>query len=254
MVKRGRLSAEEVDRVIEKIRRRYNDYIIEYLKPLDEGKKFEERLIEALRGSMDMYTFLSAEISVIEELISREEEKRNRENEKKDSSSKVMGFVDKVFMENQKLIEGYPEIIPHKDASMEIKKLFGGLCYFEKEYWPVLDAALRKIDPSFFSGSRHNLEMRVSEICREGFDMIPPGLMHYKALLLRFPRDYKAIAAEEKKCILDSAFLLHDLLMEFGRVEDVEGVSGKIEELKKAKAYVGKMISDFRLKDLKPKR
>lgn len=251
MSKRDKLSAEEIDRVIEKIRKRYNDYIIQYLKPLSVVGGFEDRLISALKANVNMYTFLGAEITVIEELISREDKKQNQIEIKKKSKKKAINFADKIMMENRKLIDGYPEVEPHKDASVEIKKLFGGLGYFEKDYWPVLDIALRKIEPSFFSGSRHNLEIRISEICREGFDKIPPRLVRYKTLLLRFPRDYKAIAAEEKKCILDSAFLLHDILIEFDRVKDIDFSAEGDQKLKKAKVYIEKMISDFRLKDLK---
>ena len=70
-----KLTPGEITAVVEKIRKKYDEYIGTYFKPKSLREAFEERYLRSLRASVDISSFLLAEIGAIEELIGREEER-----------------------------------------------------------------------------------------------------------------------------------------------------------------------------------
>ncbi|RPJ05427.1 MAG: hypothetical protein EHM28_12150, partial [Spirochaetaceae bacterium] len=70
-----KLSPEEISRTVAKIREKYGEYHYKYFKSTTHKSNFEDRYVQALKRGVDISSFLLAEISAIEELITREEEK-----------------------------------------------------------------------------------------------------------------------------------------------------------------------------------
>jgi hypothetical protein len=239
---------------VEKIRKRYDEYISKFFKPRTLREAFEKRYIQALRAGVDVSSFLLAEISAIEELIEREEKRvmagPAREAEKEES------FADKVLEENQKRIAKYPDARFHNDAGEDVRRLLGALSQLERERWPELSTALRDTMYSRNSSEMLTLDSQLRFLSSTNQEEVPQVLGRLVTQLRKFPRNYAAIDREEKEYILEAAFFLNDLFMVLERVQRVytDMAADEKRVLEQTMAFVWGVISDFRLKDFKRKR
>jgi hypothetical protein len=251
----NKLTPGEIKSIIEKIRKKYDEYIYKYFKPKTLKEAFEDRYIKALRSSVDVSAFFLAEISAIEELLAREEQKVRAEPEKNADFEK-MDIADRVLEENRKKIEKYPDTPLHKDASLEVRKLLGALKAIESEYWMELSVALRGTAYSMNSTEMLALDSRLRLLCYAEKDDTPSFLVRYVGQLKKFPRNYALIEREEKEYILESAFFLNDLIVVLERVKRVYMDLNEEESriLESASQYVWDIISDFRLKEFRKKK
>lgn len=249
------LSEDEVEQAVRKIRSLYDDYIITFTKPFRLKNQFEDRYFEARKSRIDLTRFVLAELEVIRQLKKREEEKiveaEEKRFKKRSKPKPTISIADRVLEQNRKQIEKYPDLPMDERASFEVKKLFGALNVFEKEFWPPLEKMLRHIYPSYYANPRVDLEPRIYALC-PGAGSAPPIISRYEALLLRIPRSLNDLEWEEKRLVLEAAFLLHALVgvIEHLPLEDCTDEERAIVE--KTREYVHILITDFRLKDLKP--
>ena len=65
-MKRKRLSDSEIRSTVDKIRKRYGDYMVQFEKERSALDAFEERYIQAMRARLELALFLHAEMTVIE--------------------------------------------------------------------------------------------------------------------------------------------------------------------------------------------
>ncbi len=73
-MKKKKLSHIEVEAAVNGIRKKYNDLIVEYMKPKIIKDSFEDRYIGALRARVDMGNFIYTEILVVSNLLKIEKE------------------------------------------------------------------------------------------------------------------------------------------------------------------------------------
>ena len=66
----------------QKIRKLYDDYMLNFQKDREALDSFEDRYISAMRARMGLDLFLHAERTVVEELIQKEEKKTRDESER----------------------------------------------------------------------------------------------------------------------------------------------------------------------------
>lgn len=257
MMKKKKLTSEEITAAIERIRSLYNDYIIRYSKPFSVKTGFEDRYRDALRSRIDLDGFLYAEFSVIRQLIQREEDRASAASEPvprgEDVTQKV-SFADRILEENRRRIEHYPELSLSADASPEIKKFFGALAEFDKRYWGTVSELLRRPAFSVLYETRNHLETEAEELCVPRRDPYPPVLSTYCRYLERFPRDWDALEREGQRCILRGSFFLHRIAVFLRDATEKEFLEE--EEKKRVETIydsVHSIISDFRLHDLKPR-
>ena len=249
------LSTEEIRAAAEKLRKKYNDYIIEYLKPPEIKDGFEERYLYALRERLDMARFFLSETQVLNELIKEEDDIRqknwNNYDNKKNEDKKEADFADRIMAEHEKRINKYPELKLHSESSNEIRRLFGALQVFEQEYWPNIQNMLRKYFKQFYSGARMGLESDIINLCCPNLNGIPPRLAGYSNLFERFPRDYNRIEKEEKVCLTEISVLLTKIKEEINRIFTEESLTDEEKGLAgQADIYINDLIMDFRLRDL----
>lgn len=250
-----KLTPGEITGAVEKIRKKYDTYIAKYFKPRMLREAFEERYIRALRSGVDISSFLIAEISAIEELIEREEERVSREPAKP-NVGRQQSFADRVLEENRKRIIKYPDVVFTEGAGEEVRRLLGALTDLLRERWHEIGAALQDTMYSMSSSEMLTLDSTLRYLASATRDEPPQFLLRLIAQLRKFPRNYPAIERDEKEYILESAFFLNDLFTVLERVKRV--YTDMAAEVKKVVednlAYVWGIISDFRLKDLKRKR
>lgn len=258
-MKNKSLTAQEIQNAVEKIRKGYDDYIIRYIKPPRLRQGFENRYWEALQSRIDISAFLKAEIEVLQELMAKEEERKSVEEAKKIQKENIVperkNFADRIIEELKGRIIEYPDAPLPPEASFEIKKLFGMLMQFEQEHWPKGNKILRLLSPSIYSEPRRSLEEKVFLLGSSGRLPYPLRAQRYTSVLSRFPRDYTALEREEKSCIVEAAYLLHDLEREFSDASKSESLNEADKAvLASVLSYINSVLDDFRLRDLKPKQ
>jgi hypothetical protein len=250
-----KLTPGEITSSVEKIRRKYDEYISKYFKPRTLLKAFEDRYIKALRAKVDVSSFLIAEISAIEELIRREEQ-RVMIGPARASAPKEASFADRVLEENRKRIDKYPDLRFDDAAGEEVRRLVGALTDMERERWQELGAALQDTMYAPSSSEMLSLDSQLRYLSSSVRNEVPPFLTRLVGQLRKFPRNYPAIDREEKDYILEAAFFLNDLFQVLERVKRVytEMPEESKAVLADAMGYVWGLISDFRLKDFKRRR
>jgi hypothetical protein len=250
-----KLTPGEIKSVVDKIRKKYDEYISKYFKPKVLKEAFEDRYLKALRSKVDISSFLLAEISAVEELIGREEEhlavvpETPPEEPKKD-------IADKVLEQNRKLIEKYPDFELHKDANPELRKLLGALNALEEQYWLPLSSALRNTAYSMNSSEMLNFDSRLRYLSSVERNEVPQFLLGYVSQMKKFPRNYALLEREEKEYILESAFFLNDLIVVLERIKKLyhDFSDEDAQTLDRVIAYVWGIVSDFRLKEFRKKK
>ncbi len=248
-----KLTPGEITATVEKIRRRYDEYISRYYKPQSLRRAFEERYLHALRASVDISSFLLAEIAAIEELVKREEDRAAAAQKRRPPEQSI---AERVTEENRRRMARYPSADLHPDSSEEIQRLLGALRVLADEHWPVLSTALRETASNMNSLEMLALDSQLRYLSTPDRDGVPPWLSGYMGQLHRFPRNYGLVDREEKEYILQAAFFLNDLFSILERVRRLyrDLAAPARESLDAAMAYVWGIIGDFRLKDLKRQR
>ena len=253
-----KLTPGEISSTVEKIRRKYDEFISKYFKPKSLREAFETRYIRALRAGIDVSSFLIAEISAIEELIAREESRvmLGPVRPAAQSAEKAESFADRVLEENRKRTEKYPDIAFHADAGEEVRRLVGALCELERERWPELSVALKDTMYAMSSSEMLTLDSQLHFLASANREDAPQALTRFMAQLHKFPRNYPAMDREEKDYLLEVAFFLNDLFIVLERVKRVYTDMGEEKKriVEEALAYIWGILSDFRIKEFKRKR
>jgi hypothetical protein len=260
-LKRKKLSQIELEAALNGIRKKYNDLIVEYMKPKIIKNSFEDRYIEALRARVDMGNFIYTEILVVSKLIKDEKEKKDKieskrrkrqEDAKNLNSEEYRSIADRIFEANREKIRKYQGVGLDDSDVFEINKLYGAVKYFEDSYWPVVEKVLRRIYPSRYSGPRVGMENRLFEITITGPDGFPPGLIKLRTMLNRSPREYSSLEREIQRCMLDVSFLLHDITDAlFNFIEESILLKDEQKAVEETLKFVHTILDDFRLMDLK---
>jgi hypothetical protein len=247
-----RLTRTEIELALDKILKRYDEYIYRFFKSAKLKTAFEERYFSAVRNGMDLGQFLSIEVGVIEELLKKADDKLNQEPIST-GSTKREGFADKVIKELQAKIEKYSDIRVHNNANPEVRRLVGAINDLDQKYMPELQDALKNTNYAFNSQIMMSLDSQLRSFTSSGNDLVPARLTRYITLMNVFPRDYHAVDREEKSFILEASFFLHDLLDILTQVKSDYKLLTTIEadKLKRVTSYVEGVIEDFRLKDFK---
>jgi hypothetical protein len=237
---------------VRKVRDRYNDYIIRYMKPPSVKEDFEFRYAQVRRINADISSFLHAEISALKELIQREEQRLLQKTAPR-KKEKGPDFADRIMEQHRKQIEKYPDLELPANASFEIRKLFGMLKAFDAEYWTDVLKLMREIKAVVGYGARTRLEALEADLCVPLRNTVPAALHRYCLLVDSPDPDWYAVEKEQKNCILAAAFFLHRAVniceagLKMGELE--EEMQKRVENVL---IFLHSVLTDFRLRDLKP--
>ncbi len=258
--KRKKLNSVEIEAAVNGIRKKYNDYMVEYMKPPAARNLFEDRYIEALKARVDLDRFIFDEILLVQKLLDDEKERagvrleaaeaKKRKNTERNKERKSV--VDRIFEENRNKIRKYISYGLEDDDIYDVDKLFGAVNEFEKKYWSGIEKILRKLYTSRYTGPRRELEERLFELTLEGPGGYPPAMVKLKTILERSPREYTALQRESQRCIMNISFFLHSVTQELEKIlkdETLEKDDRKTIEF--SVDFLHNMIEDFRLTDIK---
>jgi hypothetical protein len=253
MGKQEKLTPAQIEKLITRIRNEYKDYIIRYQKPFSVQNGFELRYLQARQKKIDLEGFLKAEIEVLMELNRREEEKLRKRQEPKRAKKKARSYADKIIERIEKRISKYPDLMIHQEASYEMRKLFGALQFLKKKYWNDISYMLRGNTITANETYFREIDTPARDIFLDKGDFVPALLRIYVRLLRSRPRDWEAIDTEEKRCIIEVAFFLHNVLARLDRIKkNNDSNSENRESIEEVGDFIATMIKDFRLKDIKP--
>lgn len=251
--KKEHLSPDEVDKIVKKIKERYRDFMIEYMRP-DTVRLidlFEERYIQALKARIDLTDFVYAEVMTIDELFRQEKQKEGKVVPREKKQETGPDLADRVLEEFRKRIEPYPDAPLPPSVPFEIRKLFGALMEFERQYWHRIQNMVRKYFPAYYASMRAALETRIFHFCTSNMEGFPPRISRYCAMFTRFPRNYKLIDKEEKACLAETSSLLQEVLSELTALDNVPQMEPEEKEvIAGSRTNINNILYDFRLKDL----
>lgn len=197
------LSRDEINELVGKLKERYKEYSSKHSPVWFDVNAFDQRLLAAIKGRMNMEGFILAEISNFEKIKERYEKKKKQ---KENSFSKK---VDRIIEENNARIKKYPQIIFHSKNGLEISYLYGAMTFLSIELFPVMriiiaDSRLRNI--------LNSLEDRLLFLAE------PRGRLHAKRitdhimLLNRAGVREIEIEKDSNEYLKECAFLLHDII------------------------------------------
>lgn len=258
-----KLTPQEVELAVEKIRENYDRYMVRYVKNRKDRDAFEVRYLEARKARVHLDRFIIEELKWIKHLeaqaeADRREERRNTRGGGGGGETHAPvkeSFADKVLAELRSRIEKYPFIGLGAEEVFDVDKLYGALGVFERNYWPQVDKIYRRVYPTRYSGPRIIIENQLFDLSEPTAGRFPPRLHNLVALLGRFPRNYRDIEWESKQCILSASFFLHTIADELVKLKEEDILTGNQREaVEKAHNFVHTVIVDFRLTDLKEKK
>lgn len=244
----NRLSRDEIDQALVRIRAEYDHYCVHYFKPQAARNKFEERYAEALRQRIDLTNFLGAEIQVIKTLLDRAETEAATPKPLVIKKAKPRSYADRVIEQLQARIKDYPSLgLPdHPEKSLDVDKLYGTLRWFRKEIWehvyPLLLA--KGASPELFS-----IDTELGQLTFQGENW-PKEVEAYWAFL-EAQVESSQIARSQNRCLLQGGQLITRIRrLADGHLSGDQWSPSERDTLTKMRTFCDRVLSDFRLKDL----
>jgi len=244
-----RLTSQEIDRTVDRIRSEYDHYIVHFLKTPDAKRRFEDRYALALRHRTDLTAFLGAEMQAVKTLVEQaREEAALPPPPEKATAHRRTSYADQVLEQLQARIKDYPDLgLPyHPEKSPDVDKLYGTLRWFRKEIWDVLYPLFltKCASPALFVA-----DTDLGALTLQG-DKWPKEIEAYWALL-NGKAELSQVARAQNRCLLQGA----QLLVRIKRILDSaagEKVLTALERdyVKRAQAFCDRVLSDFRLREL----
>ena len=117
------LTNEEINQLIQKIRREYSEFgkLNPKLFPI---LPFEERYSHALKTKSNLAIFINEEVKFLEKLKSIHEENKKKAEIKKSPT------INRILDEHEKLLEKYPRIFINSDVRNELNYFYGAIVNF----------------------------------------------------------------------------------------------------------------------------
>jgi len=232
--------------VIKSLKSLYIKYGQKYGTSVFNLRAFEKRYIDALRKKVDINVFISAELSVFQELKNRFE--NPAVDEDKPSYSEI---ANKIIEGNLQRIRKYREVQFHPDAEEEPVRLLGAVTDFYYNNWVITERYLRSL------GIKRILEL-LDKLERGFYYFVVPvrgsyskAVEDYMAVLLR--KDWKENEKAAVRFIRYGGILLNDCLrvindgINFTEKENPE----LLNNLEKCREELNSIVQDFRLTEIR---
>ncbi len=245
-----KLKPQEILQALDKIRQEYDHYIVRYMKTPLVKKQFEDRIYMADLKRMDMTFFVAQEMKVLQEFILQAETEKadleKKSSQAKKSTSQGKSYADRVMEKLQKQIEEYPTLAVHPNASPDVEKLYGTINWIFMNLWPNLVPVIRDL----------GLPQRIS-LEDEFISLTPnkgrlPKDLEHLGHLIESDSPLNQQSQQQKICLVKAAGILHHLTQCVTMALGKKVSKNQQAYLEKVKAYLVKVVVDFRLKNITP--
>lgn len=243
----ARLTSQEIDRTLQRIRAEYDHYIVHFERGPEAKNRFEDRYTHALKTRMDLTLFLGAEVQMVRALIDEAQRDTSVPPTRPRTVRRVSGS-DQLIEQWRAKIRGYPDLgLPdHPEKSLDVDKLYGTLAWFRREIWDVLYPVLVSRMP----GAALAVADTELGVLAPGEGRWPREVDAYWSLVVGNV-DPSLVARAQNRCLLQGCQLLvrlrrlFDLVLEEGALSETER-----HDLSKARAFTDRVLTDFRLREL----
>lgn len=222
----------EIQKLIEKLQKRYDECSDKYGKKWFDKNAFEDRLRMALDNRMDLEAFILAEITNFEKIKQKYEKKKN--------NTSFSDKVDKIIEEQLKRLEKYPKIDFHHSANIEMKYLYGAVNLIYDIYIPALWIVLKNSD---FKKYLNDIEFQICELGEKKNERFSKKVEDHITLLSRAGIREIELEKNHNNYLKECAFALYDIVeLCDGAVQSREGSFS--EPVSFGKSYVSSQTID----------
>ena len=238
---KNKISKEEIDLTINRIRGIYEILINQHYKPISLLGSFNERYFHTLKQKFPLENFLAEEIKFAQDLLQKEKDKitymeTHPQVKKSGVDSIIEGF--------QERMELYPKL-DNKLIAEDVSRLYGAIKLFYEKCWKELSFYLLGTEQSVRLLS---LEKEIPYLISREEGKLPPQLDYYHSILSSVKHSSTQRIREAQKCIQAAAFWLNSTneLIKISRNQDpnypyhIDIIAEEIEQI----------IADFRLVNL----
>ena len=244
-------SKPEVTEIIDDLKAKYECLIFDNALNPALIEAFDDRLFHARNTGRDPKRFLEEEMAAYQELEAQTQAKQYAQSLRNEARRRRLAgesFADKVLDEYRQRIDRYPAVNIHPDADIEVAKLYGAMTLLDSNHWNALETYLRRAFPQAGQIDRMSIEQRFWRFVPSREGRLPDELERYRRALAAPSATKKEKIREAQEAVKIAAFFLHELL---DVCEKAAQQSPLNEDVEKAIVYIGDIINDFRLKDLK---
>ena len=195
-----KLSRKEIDKLISKIRDKYIEYGTIYDKKWFNLTLFEERFLYAKKNKMNLQAFVLAEISNIETVKSKFEEKS--------SENSFTNKIDKIIEENNAKIMPYPAIEFHPKGHHELFHFYGAIDEFLQNIYP----GIWLIQDSSIKDSAYKLENELVFFADRSSGRYSKGIDEHINAISRPNTTELDIDSSKNRFLKETAFILNRLI------------------------------------------
>jgi len=252
-----KLSEKEIQALLEKIKIKYVEYGFEYGRGYFNLDKFYDRYYQAVNTGIDLETFFHAEVSAIEGIIKRIEDKKLQQ-----ISVPGESVMEKIFDEYAARLKKYRRITLHPRALEEIEKLYGCVTDLNDNYSAGLARLAGKLFRSRAKEAWAVVQYEMEQFTSSRINRLPPYFEDYCLSLAQAgPKPEDVLDAGYP--LLKKAFRLFRSLNDFlSAARDEQSsiihlrlpVGGKLYEydgfFKLLQAEIRQIMHDFRFKGL----
>lgn len=197
-----KLSKQESEVLLDKIRQKYDEYAAKYNAKWFDRTLFEDRFSYALQNRMDISAFLLAEVTNFEKLKESYDKKKSRES--------FSDKIDKIIDEQLEQIRKYPRKNFHERSGIEISHMYGALYRLAEDLFPILWIVTEAAD---VRQKLQNMEARLYEFSNPSLQRLSPRTEDHALLLSRSQVSEMQIEKSKNNYLKEAAFFLHDLIV-----------------------------------------
>ncbi|HOJ50293.1 MAG TPA: hypothetical protein PKW55_05730 [Spirochaetota bacterium] len=226
-----RLTQKEIDMILDKIKKKYDEYASKYGKEFFSYKSFKDRYYQYLKSRSDIEIFLYAEIQALEDRVKEIEEKR----EKRKKQEEIKKYFDNIENKILDKIKNYPELEDVSDrVRYEIRKLAGAI----KVIYPILEEYFYFIKREFQDEYRRSINVFKDFVLKPFSGRFSEYLRNVSN---PFFQDNKYLEKMEQDIIKDWGIAINNIYSIFkdSKIDN--------EEVKEFLKILEKIIEDFRL-------
>ena len=194
------LSQNEIEKLVEKLRARYDEYAKKHSPRWFDRHAFEDRLQTALRNRMDLEGFILAEISNFEKIKERYDQKKN--------SHSFSERVDRIIEEQTEKIRTYPDLEFHPRAGFEIRHMYGALTLLVESYVPILWGILEERE---HRDTLYRLEQKLEGYGGTRGRRYAPRIEDHVAIMKRPGVRELDIERDKNQYLKEAAFLINEV-------------------------------------------
>ncbi len=255
----AKLTKNEVDSLVTKIRQKFNEYAKKYGANKFQVEKFNSRYIDALKLKVDLEHFLYAEISALEQLAKDIDDTKKNKLEEIKIRREIKKHLDEIADEHAKKIESYPEYYFHEKAPYDIAKLMGAFFLYYRELLPSVKKCITHYNDIYLNNEFKKFEIHFNAYCEERKKGVTARIKDFVLVLDRHGNWGKVYEREEQKFIQDAGVFINNYL-DFLKHVKRDFIDGSNFEEKYAVFFtanidfIKKLIDDFRLTAFKKKK